>query len=246
MLGIEYSDIFAICLIMIVVLLCAIALLVTFEYIKKNKYQREKDMREFIGLDSQREFYEKKIYEFQKQMSENERRWRDVNNLVLSGQTDIRNDLNIDCILDIPFFRGLGISKDEIKIDKKSVFVLTPFIETETKTYMAIQEICNAVGLNCRRGDEVYRNNDLLVHIVREIVQSRVIVANINGRNPNVFYELGICHAIGKSVIIVSSIKDEIPFDVGSKNIVIYKDIDSLKSQLKDELLKMFIDESSI
>ena len=57
---------------------------------------------------------------------------------------------------------------------------------------------------------------------------------------------MGICHAIGKSVIIVSSIKDEIPFDVGSKNIVIYKDIDSLKSQLKDELLKMFIDESSI
>lgn len=238
------SEFLTISLTFAIILACMIALILTLEYVKKNRFQREK---EYKGLDSQREYYEEKIYELQKQLSENERRWTDVNNLVISGQ--VGNEVEQEkreFILDIPFFKGLGINKQDLEIDKKSVFVLTPFVDIETKTYLVVQEVCSAVGLVCKRGDEVYRTNDILSHTIREIIHSRVVVVNINGRNPNVFYELGICHAIGKPVIIISGLKDEIPFDVISKSIVIYKDIDSLKNQLKDELLKLFIDSSSV
>ena len=211
---------------------------------KKNKFQREKELRrEYSKLDSQRAYYEEKIYELQEQLSLNERRWQDANNLIISGQAgNAVEQEKREFVLDVPLFKGLGIDKPDLEIDKKLVFVLTPFIDIEKNTYAAIQDVCNTVGLSCKRGDEVYRNNDILSHILREIIHSRVVIVNINGRNPNVFYELGICHAIGKPVIIISSLKDEIPFDVMSKSIVIYKDIESLKNKLKDELLKMFID----
>ena len=237
------SDFLIISLAFAIILACAIATIFTMEYVKKNRFQREKEYREHRALDSQRAYYEEKIYELQKQLSQNERRWKDVNNLVISGQTE--NEVEQEkreFVLDIPLFKGLGVNKQDLEIDKKMVFVLTPFIEVELKTYAAVQDVCNTVGLVCKRGDEEYRNNDILSHILREIIHSRVVIVNINGRNPNVFYELGICHAIGKPVIIISSLKDGIPFDVMSKSIVIYKDIESLKYMLKDELLKMFID----
>lgn len=81
----------------------------------------------------------------------------------------------------------------------------------------------------------------LLTHIITSILQSNIIIANINGRNPNVFYELGICHAIGKSVILILQSKKELPFDVINKNIIFYKNLDDLKFLLKSELLKIFI-----
>ncbi len=238
-------EILMMCLAMGMTMMFIIAIMLVLEYIKKNRDKRERD-KQYIGMDSERRYYEEKIYELQKQLSKNERRWLDANNLIVSGQTkDGVGQRKINFILDIPFFKSLGIDSSDLIIDKKSVFVLTPFVESESKTYMVIQEVCNTVGLNCRRGDEEYRKNDILAHIVTGIVRSKIIIVNINGRNPNVFYELGICHAIGKPVIIISSIKDDIPFDVMSKNIFIYKSIDSLRNQLKDELLKMYIDESN-
>ena len=243
------NEVLVICVAMGITVICMIAILLTLEYIKKNRYQRERDEREHVGLDAQRSYYEDMIYELQRRLSENERRWNDANNLIISGQYESKqNGMDRDFVLDIPFFKGTGISIDDLQTDKTSVFVLTPFIDAETKTYTTIQEICNDVGLNCRRGDEIYRNNDILSHILRGILKSRVVIVNINGRNPNVFYELGICHAIGKPVIIISSLKGDIdiPFDVISKSIVIYKDLDGLRRQLKDELLKMFIDDTNI
>lgn len=244
------SDVLIMCLIMGTMVICVIAVLLTLEYIKKNRYQREKDRREYIGLDAKREYYEDKIYDLQIRLAENERRWKDTNNLVISGQSGLFSGKEAikdkTFILDIPFFKGNGVVADDLRIDKSLVFVLTPFIDEEAKTYSVIQEICNDVGLNCRRGDEVYREGNILSHVVKGILKSRVVIVNINGRNPNVFYELGICHAIGKPVIIVSSLKGEIdiPFDVVSKSIIIYKDLDSLHTRLKNELLKVFINDN--
>ena len=221
--------------------------MITMEYIRKNRYNIEKSRYEIRGIDSKREYYEEKIYELQKQLSDNERRWKDTNHLIISAQKNNNFDVTKESKIDLsaPFFKSLGVTKESIITDKKAVFVLTPFLEEESKTYMTIKEVCSDVNLNCKRGDEVFRSNDIFSHIISEIMNSRLVIVNINGRNPNVFYELGICHAIGKPVIIVSSVKDDIPFDVMAKNIVLYKDLIDLKSQLKNELLKMFIDEDN-
>ena len=63
----------------------------------------------------------------------------------------------------------------------------------------------------------MHRDKDIFTHIITPILQSYIIIVNINGRNPNVFYVLGICHALGKSVILISQSKKELPFDIIDK-----------------------------
>jgi len=41
-----------------------------------------------------------------------------------------------------------------------------------------------------------------------------VIVADCTGRNPNVFYEIGVAHAIGKPVILITENEDDVPADL--------------------------------
>jgi len=49
---------------------------------------------------------------------------------------------------------------------------------------------------------------------IREaVVTARVIIADLTDHNPNVFYELGICHALGKDVILITQ-DSEVPSDV--------------------------------
>lgn len=40
------------------------------------------------------------------------------------------------------------------------------------------------------------------------------IIADCTGRNPNVFYEIGIAHTVGKRVILITQDEKDVPFDV--------------------------------
>jgi hypothetical protein len=53
-----------------------------------------------------------------------------------------------------------------------------------------------------------------MVDVYESIVMARVIIAEISNRNPNVFYELGMAHAFGKDVIILTQDGENIPFDL--------------------------------
>lgn len=234
------TDIFYMCILIVTVVFSLVSVLLTLEYIKKNRYFRYKQEKDTL-LDEERRYYEEQLYKLQNELMENERRWKDANHLIINGQSETKIDLNEKNVFSKTFFENLGINLDTIEIERKSVFVLTPFIDEESKTFNQIKEVCGEVDLKCSRGDEVYRNNDILSHIISSILKSNIVIANINGRNPNVFYELGICHAIGKPVILISKTKNDLPFDIKSKNIIFYKDFSELQMELKSELLKIFI-----
>ena len=85
---------------------------------------------------------------------ENERRWKDANHLIINGQSETKIDLNEKNVFSKTFFENLGINLDTIEIERKSVFVLTPFIDEESKTFNQIKEVCGEVDLKCSRGDE--------------------------------------------------------------------------------------------
>lgn len=225
----------------------------TLGYLRKIKYEYEyrkyMDLKEiknnasFKQYDESRDYFEKRIYDLQEKLLNNEKRWNKINHLILDAQSNvIDKSIKENDFIDLPFFSKLGIDYQGIILDPKFVFVLTPYIREEEQTYKIIKNVCMDVGLKCSRGDEVFRDNNILSHIVSEILKSKIVIVNINGRNPNVFYELGICHTIGKKVILISENKDNIPFDIINKNIVFYKDDEELASRLKNELLKIFID----
>lgn len=240
-MNISASDVMSLCALILTCVVAIIGVVLTGEQVKKNRHT---DYNERAQIDNYRKYFEDRIYKLQEELAANERRWSDVNHLIINGQRSIKPFGNDEANSYPPttFFENLGIDVNKVYVDHKSVFVLTPFSDDGTKTFNIIKNICGEVDIKCSRGDEVNRQGNILSHIVLSILQSNIIIANINGRNPNVFYELGICHTLGKPVIIISNIKDNPPFDINAKNIIFYKDSNDLQFQLRSELLKIYID----
>ena len=75
--------------------------------------------------------------------------------------------------------------------------------------------------------------------MIRKILKANIVIANIDGRNPNVFYELGLAHALDKNTILIAKTKKEVPVDINSKYIILYQDENDLEMELKKQLLKI-------
>jgi len=222
-----------------------IVLIFTLLFIMKaQKVQKYflKDQKSLI--DSMRDSFERKLYDLNERLVSTETRWKDINHLLLTSQKqqNIDSKKHKEMYL-TDFLKAAGINKEKLAIDKKLVFVLTPFNDRFDEVYETIKEVCDSVGLKCLRGDEDYIKSDILNHILKIMIRARVVIANINGRNPNVFYELGLGHAMDKNTILISKSKKILPIDIKSKYIILYKDVDELKKLLKNELIKIFASE---
>ena len=71
------------------------------------------------------------------------------------------------------------------------------------------------------------------------MVKARIIIANISNRNPNVCYELGIAHMMGKPTILLCRKGTDVPFDLKQKYIIFYDNEEELSCKLNDALLKI-------
>jgi nucleoside 2-deoxyribosyltransferase len=109
------------------------------------------------------------------------------------------------------------------------------------KTFQVIVEVCRKVGLRCYRGDEEKVEGDLLPHILRAIARSRLVIAVLDGRNPNVFYELGIAQALDKPTVLLARQPKSVPFDVNSQKLILCKNRLELKLALETELTRALV-----
>lgn len=73
--------------------------------------------------------------------------------------------------------------------------------------------------------------------MLRYIVKAKLVIANINGRNPNVMYELGIAHALDKPVLLLSKEIGSLPVDLKSKRFLIYNSYNELERKLEKNYL---------
>jgi len=137
------------------------------------------------------------------------------------------------------FLKSNGIRENDLTIDQKLIFILTPFHERYDKEYSVIQEVCTTIGFKAYRGDENYIKSDIFPEMLKLIVKANLIIANINGRNPNVLYELGIAQALDKPVILISNEPKDLPIDIKSKRFLIYKNSDELRNLLREELFNI-------
>ena len=124
---------------------------------------------------------------------------------------------------------------------KPFVFVLMPFNEDFDDIYkLGIKEAAKEIGAYAERVDEQIFNEGILERIFNQISKADVIVADMTGRNPNVFYEVGYAHALGKIVLLLTQKADDIPFDLKHKQHIIYGNggskIQSLRSELTPRL----------
>ncbi len=69
-------------------------------------------------------------------------------------------------------------------------------------------------GFRSRRADDIWENPAIIQDVVSLIDRGRVVVCDCTGRNPNVFYEAGIAHTLGREVILITQAAQDIPFDL--------------------------------
>jgi hypothetical protein len=50
-----------------------------------------------------------------------------------------------------------------------------------------------------------------------------LVIADVSGKNPNVFYELGVTSAIQKPTILISNDLNDVPSDLAHFRLILYK-----------------------
>ena len=116
--------------------------------------------------------------------------------------------------------RQMGVGIKVHNPDKEYCFVMMPFQEQDHSLYRVVCEAARNVGLIPIRSDEILEPGDILDKIYEVMGRSRVCVAEISDRNPNVMYELGWSLWFGKRPQVVIMVRAdqgeviEVPFDV--------------------------------
>ena len=108
--------------------------------------------------------------------------------------------------------------------DDLACFVLMPFQEPFFEVYeTAVAPAAERCGLRAKHAGEIFGNREIIEDIWDSICSARVIVADVTGRNPNVFYELGVCHTLGKECIILTQADADVPFDIRHRRYLRYE-----------------------
>jgi len=104
-----------------------------------------------------------------------------------------------------------------------AVFVLMPFIpELRTVFDDHIKKAAKELGLSAARADDFFSIGSIMQDVWSAINYARVVIADCTQRNPNVFYEIGIAHTLGKETILISQDLKDIPFDLRHLRFIIY------------------------
>ena len=106
-------------------------------------------------------------------------------------------------------------------MEKKKVFVIMPFDQKHFEIYEMLKRQFEENFIFSHAGEEDNQQN-ILKDIIQSIYDADVIIADLTGLNPNVFYELGIAHTLNKKVIIITEDISTLPFDLKSYRVKEY------------------------
>jgi hypothetical protein len=129
----------------------------------------------------------------------------------------------------------------------KLCFVISPIGDPDSETRKRSDQVLKHVvrpaattcGYNAVRADEIDKPGMITSQVIQHVVNDALVVADLTERNPNVFYELAIRHALRKPLVQIIKKGEAIPFDVaGTRTIYVdHKDLDSVEAA-KNEIIE--------
>jgi len=122
-------------------------------------------------------------------------------------------------------FAGTGTGDGGLVVPKKCFMVMPFGVEALNIVYEeVIKPVAeNECGLNVERGDDIFGSNPIMQDILESINSSQIVIADLTGKNANVFYEVGICHALNKNVLLMAQSIEDVPFDLRHRRVLIYE-----------------------
>ncbi|HEC39605.1 MAG TPA: hypothetical protein ENI29_15305 [bacterium] len=119
------------------------------------------------------------------------------------------------------------------------VFVLMPFEDKLTQIYERFIKVpLETKGYLVKRADNLYKSTPILEDIVWSIEEAEFLIAELTGKNPNVYYELGIAHEKKKTVFLISQNIEDVTFDLKHRRTIIYEDSPRGYEELADGIIK--------
>lgn len=120
---------------------------------------------------------------------------------------------------------------------KRRCLVLMPFAPKYREVYEQVYKpTCASNGLDCWRVDEAPGPGSITKDIINGIIDAELLIADLTSRNANVFYELGIAHAVGNKTIMTAQSTEDIPFDIGNYRVLVYEQTISGATKLQAQL----------
>ena len=125
-------------------------------------------------------------------------------------------------------------------VEANLVSVMIPFDISFDNVLEAIKAACSSLDLNCKRVDDIWINSIIIQDIFELIYCSSIVIVDFSGKNPNVFYEVGIAHTLGKHVIPITQHIGDVPFDLIHHRVIPYlnnkEGLDELKRRIEERL----------
>jgi hypothetical protein len=119
-------------------------------------------------------------------------------------------------------------------------FVMMPFGPWFDRYYQEIYAPAIAeAGFEPIRADELFTTGSVVEQIWDQIEKAKLLLADLSGKNANVFYELGLAHAARKPVVFTSSNDEDVPFDLRHLRVIVY---DIREPEWADRLRKSIAD----
>jgi hypothetical protein len=122
---------------------------------------------------------------------------------------------------------------------EKMCLVIMPFCKELQEVYeYSIKPSVIDAGYCCIRVDELMGQVNITKSIIEHIFMANIIIADLTGNNPNVFYELGVAHAISNKTIMLTQDIQTAPFDIKSYRVIQYDQTVQGAHILREKLTK--------
>lgn len=106
---------------------------------------------------------------------------------------------------------------------KSDILVLMPFsLEIKPVYEDHMKAVAAKLGMSITRADDFFTSERIMDEIWTAMLNATILIADCTGRNPNVFYEIGLAHAIGKPTILITQHADDVPFDLRHRRYIEY------------------------
>ncbi len=115
---------------------------------------------------------------------------------------------------------------------QNTCFVISPIGKPGTEKHTKFKEVLDYIikaalkasgySLQVLRADDIDRAGSFIKDILESLYGSYVVVADLTEQNPNVFYELGVRHALSPRTILIAQSIDDIPSDLREYRTIVY------------------------
>lgn len=129
--------------------------------------------------------------------------------------------------------------------DPNLLSAMMPFSVGFQGAHRAIASAATANGMTCQRADDIWVHSTIIQDVFALLFRSFIVVCDFTGKNPNVFYEAGIAHTLGKHVIPITQSPDDIPFDLRHHRYLHYlnngEGLDRLRAELTNRISQLLL-----